>query len=176
MTPININQHLKSACKALGISKDITSYSLKRNGVTFRRLRGESDMEVQHAARWTSTRQLKTYDMSTQKEALRIQLIKRGLIKADKKEYGKYQPENKRCAFCDTLNAFNNKFCDGCKRPLDRKGLAQIDKKKDEEINELKTEVQALKESIEQRKPYEDMMYKFLQNKQVQEMFTKQLI
>ena len=52
LTPYNINKMLRVACKNLGIDKRITCYSLKRNGVTFRRLRGESDVEIQHAAGW----------------------------------------------------------------------------------------------------------------------------
>ena len=60
LTPYNINKKLGVACKNLGLNKRITCYSLKRNGVTFRRLAGQSDMEIQHAARWTSTKQLKT--------------------------------------------------------------------------------------------------------------------
>lgn len=175
LTPININKKLKTACKNLGLKKNITCYSLKRNGVTFRRLRGDTDMEIQHAARWTSTKQLQTYDMSTQDEAFKIRLIKRGLISADKPQYQKYEPKNKDCGFCETKNPFNAKTCSSCKRPLHRKGLIEDDKQKDKEIDTLKTEVQALKESIEKRQPYEDMMYKFLQNKEVQDMFKKSI-
>src|SRR3989344_4381803 len=78
--PKNINKVLKTACERLEIKKRITAYSLKRNGVTFRRLRGDSDVEIQHAARWTSTKQLKTYDMSNQEDAFKMELVKRGII------------------------------------------------------------------------------------------------
>ena len=47
LTPTNINKKIREACNKLGISKRITSYSLKRNGVTFARLQGESDVEIQ---------------------------------------------------------------------------------------------------------------------------------
>ena len=71
MKPKNVNKMIRKACKDLQIDKPITCYSLKRNGVTMRRLRGESDVEIQHAARWTSTKQLKTYDLSSQDEAFK---------------------------------------------------------------------------------------------------------
>ncbi|MBT4577190.1 tyrosine-type recombinase/integrase, partial [Candidatus Woesearchaeota archaeon] len=64
MTPDNMNKKLRFACKKLNIEKKITPYSLKRNGVTFSRLKGDSDVDIQHRAGWTSTKQLQTYDMS----------------------------------------------------------------------------------------------------------------
>ena len=48
LTPYTINMHLRNACEVLSIKKKITCYSLKRNGVTFRKARGESDVEIQH--------------------------------------------------------------------------------------------------------------------------------
>ena len=68
LTPDDVNEHLKQACTDLKIRKPITCYSFKRNGITFARLRGLSDVEIQHKARWTSTNQLKTYDLSTQED------------------------------------------------------------------------------------------------------------
>lgn len=121
LRPENINKHLKKALKHLKIDKPITAYSLKRNGVTMRRLRGDSDIEIQHAARWTSTKQLKTYDMSQQEDALKIQLAKRGMITDD--AFKQYQPENKTCIFCNSINGFNEVVCDNCKRPLDREKI-----------------------------------------------------
>ena len=118
----NINQRLKHACEALNIRKRITCYSLKRNGITFRRIRGDSDTEIQHAARWTSTKQLKIYDMSNQEDALEIALKKRGLSK-------KKEPENvskvKHCIFCGQDNGCTSEFCSTCKRPLDREKIKE---------------------------------------------------
>lgn len=175
MNPLNINQQLRTACKALGIKKNITCYSLKRNGVTFRRLSGQSDMEIQHAARWTSTRQLKTYDMSNHDEAFKIQLIKKGIIKADKPELQQYRPENKKCLFCNALNNASSLTCSNCKRPLDRAEITKNEQQKVEEINALKSELNDLKQSLESRKPYEDMMAQFFQNEKVKELFKETL-
>jgi len=117
MTPFNVNKHLKKALNHLRIDKPMTCYSLKRCGVTFRRLRGDSDMEIQHAARWTSTKQLNTYDKSKQDDAFRIQLARRGLIKD--KELEQYHPATKEC-ICGKVHGFTATTCDACKRPLDR--------------------------------------------------------
>lgn len=171
LTPDAVNKKLKKACKALGINKNITCYSIKRNGVTFRRLKGESDMDIQHAARWTSTKQLKTYDMSTQQDAFKQQLIKKGIISADKESLKKYQPENKKCMYCETLNISTAMVCSNCKRILDRKKLAELEGLKDDEIKKLTIEIDDLKKQIEKRKPYEEMMNQFFQKKEAQDMF-----
>lgn len=128
MTPYNVNKHLTNACKQLGISKRVTCYSLKRNGVTFRRLRGDSDMEIQHAARWTTSKQLNTYDLSRQEDAMKRELVKRGIIEADKGS--EMQPAQRRCLYCGELNGFMDRLCSKCKRPLDREAIkAEIDEK-----------------------------------------------
>ncbi len=130
LKPKNINKKLRQACEALGIPKQITCYSLKRNGVTFRRLNGESDVEIQHAARWTSSRQLKTYDLTEQEEALKIRLIRKGLLEPDK-AHAQYQPKTKTCLFCGAIAGFTDEFCPQCKRPLDRKKLLELEKKRE---------------------------------------------
>lgn len=170
MKNVNINKKLKYACQNLGINKTVTCYSFKRNGVTFKRLRGDSDVEIQHAARWTSTNQLKTYDMSTQEDAFKIQLIKRGLIKPDDKEYEKYTPEKKVCRFCDTSNLFTNKFCSNCKRPLDKTFVISSDYQKQEEIDNLKSEINILKTVLDQRKPYDELVAKLLENREIKKL------
>lgn len=126
LTPANINKKLKLACKHLSINKPITAYSLKRNGVTFKRIRGDSDIEIQRTARWTSTKQLKIYDLTDQDDALKIQLAKRGLIQEEK--FRQYLPETIRCSFCDTVSGFHEEFCTNpsCKRPLAGKGPKEI--------------------------------------------------
>lgn len=119
----NINKQLRHACAMLRIEKDITCYSLKRNGVTFRRQRGDTDMQIQHAARWTSTKQLQIYDMSTQQDAFNMELAKRGLVQ------GAGQKPNstvKTCQFCSAANGFTADFCVTCKRPLDRKKIEEM--------------------------------------------------
>src|SRR3989344_6542608 len=103
-----INKLLKHACKTLRIEKDITCYSLKRNGVTFRRQKGDSDVQIQHAARWTSTKQLKIYDQSTQEDALKIELQKRGMINEKVETFASVV---KHCMFCAYSNGFTAEFC-----------------------------------------------------------------
>lgn len=134
LKPSNINKMIRKACKDLDINKPITCYSLKRNGVTIRRLKGESDMEIQHAARWTSTKQLKTYDLSSQDEAFKLALEKRGLIKSDKGSANKL--EIKICSFCGEQAGFGEINCPKCKHPLDR-DVVVSEMKKDEEITRL---------------------------------------
>lgn len=124
MSPYNMNKHIRTACKRLGISKKVTCYSLKRNGVTFRRLRGDTDLEIQHAARWVSSEQLKTYDLSCQEDAFQAELIKRGIVKADKK-HKHLQPSTKQCIYCGMLCGFTERFCKQCKRPLDRREIKE---------------------------------------------------
>jgi len=118
----NINIRLKHACKSLGIKKNITCYSLKINGITYRRMRGDSDMQIQHVARWTSTKQLKIYDMSTQQDAFKIELEKRGILEGKKVDDWK----SKVCSFCGCENGFLEEFCTTCKRPLDREKLKEM--------------------------------------------------
>jgi len=136
LTPYAINKRLKKAAKELGINKPITCYSLKRNGVTFRRLRGDSDVEIQHAARWTSTKQLKTYDLSTQEDAFKRELVKRGLIEDEGLAY--LRPATKPCPYCGYRNGFSAKVCDNpaCSRPLDRRRI-EIRAKADEILTQI---------------------------------------
>ena len=131
MTNNNVNKRLKVACNALGINKSITCYSLKRNGITYRRLRGDSDTQIQHAARWTSTKQLKVYDMSTQEDALRIELVKRGLVDPQSAREKRFQPQFKVCTFCGSKNGFTMEFCSNCKRPMKREKIKEIAEKHD---------------------------------------------
>jgi predicted transport protein len=79
LKPFALNKRIKIALRNLEINKSVTCYSLKRNGVTFRRLRGDSDTEIQHVARWTTTKQLHTYDLSVQEDTLKIELARKGL-------------------------------------------------------------------------------------------------
>ena len=136
LTPYTLNKRLRTAVKQLGLNKPITCYSLKRNGVTFRRLRGDSDLEIQHVARWTSTKQLKIYDLSDQEDSLKIELIKRGLIKDE--QYKDLLPKTKNCIFCKQANiGFNEKQCPRCLRIIDSDKLKEIMGVKDAEKQKL---------------------------------------
>ena len=117
LTPSNINRKLRIACQKLGIEKSITAYSLKRNGVTFSRLRGDSDLEIQHKAGWTSTRQLKTYDLSTADDAFRLRLEKLGLVAAKKADSLETAP---RKCLCGQLLGFSDSACRKCLRPVEK--------------------------------------------------------
>lgn len=148
LKPPAVNKLIRQKCKKLGIEKPITLYSLKRNGVTMMRLAGKSDVDIQHTARWTTTKQLHTYDLSTQEEAFKIELIKRGKIKADKK-YKEFIPKIKLCVYCDTENGLAEAICSNCKRPLDRENIEEYENKKLEfltkEIAKITEEITMLK-------------------------------
>ena len=148
-TPININKRLRLVCYKLGIRKAITAYSLKRNGVSFKRLAGCSDVEIQHTARWTSLEQLKIYDLTTCDDTFKIALVKRGLIQGDEKTKA-FVPEIRKCSFCGTQNGFTNLVCDNCKRPLDRKTIEEIEKTRETEVGMLRTQLEDLKAMVMQ--------------------------
>jgi hypothetical protein len=124
---------IQERCRSIGIEKPITLYSLKRNGVTLMRLSGKSDLDIQHTARWTSTRQMTAYDLSTQEESFKVELIKRGRIKADPK-YANFAPTSKKCIICNTENGLTDTFCANCQRPLDRAAIEAEAKEKDERL------------------------------------------
>ncbi len=167
--PKNINNKLKTACKYLKIDKPVTAYSLKRNGVTFRRLRGDSDMEIQHAARWTSTKQLKTYDMSHQEEALKIELVKRGIIQ-DKK-YKDLQPKVKECLFCNAKHGFTAEICENCKRPLDRNKIRELESKREFDYQKLNKELEGIKQYMQDNKKYAMALNNFMRIPEIQKLF-----
>jgi len=151
LNPYKVNKFLKKACKNLHIDKPITCYSFKRNGITFARQRGDSGLEIQHRARWTSIKQLKTYDQNTQDDAFKIALAKRGLIKDD--IYKKFSPKTKTCLFCgfDKI-AFTEDICPKCKHIVDREKIKQEIESLDvkaEELKKIREDNQKLQESIE---------------------------
>lgn len=164
LKPDNINKFIQVACKHLGITKPVTCYSLKRNGVTMRRLRGESDMEIQHAARWTSASQLKTYDLSNQDEAFKKELQRRGLVAGDSN--GQEGLGTKSCAFCNKAVGFEETVCPNCKRPLDRQVIVEEAKQKDQEIQQLQQQIQSINEQFESMKKQmmQEMMTLIAQN------------
>ena len=137
-TPFNINKKLKIACKHLGIDKPITMYSIKRCGVTFARLQGATDVQIQHRARWASTKQLQVYDLSTQQDAFDLRLIQKGIKKDSNKTInGSVNSDIKICIFCgETKNGFADTVCKNCKHILDRNKI-QAEIKKENTLNEL---------------------------------------
>ena len=156
LKPKTINDLLKKACKCLKINKPITCYSLKRNGVTFARLKGETDLEIQHKARWTSTKQLKTYDLSNQEDSFKISLAKHGLIKEDK--FKEFLPKTKTCPFCgfDKIG-FSEDICNNCLHVLSKEKLKEnlkaekdLDVITNPDLNQLFKLVYKLKADLEQ--------------------------
>jgi integrase len=116
--PNGVNKYLRNATRDLRIDKRITAYSLKRNGITFSRLRGDADVDIQRRAGWTSTRQLQTYDMSTSHDALQRELVKRGLAKGNL--LSQSGSSTKMC-ICGARIGFSEKVCSICKRVTDKK-------------------------------------------------------
>ena len=144
LKPERIGTMLRTACHDLGIDKPITCYSLKRNGITARRARGDPDVNTQHAAGWTSTKQLKDYDLSDQEDAFRRELEKRGLAPDSA---GKVQVP-RVCAFCGTRAGIGETICPQCKRPLDRTQIRAEVQERENEIGELRQIVEALTAQI----------------------------
>ena len=77
-------------------------------------------MAIQHRAGWTSTNQLKTYDLSTQQDSFKQELAKRGLIESN--EYKDLLPKTKEC-ICGQIIGFTDRICPGCKRMTDTKEI-----------------------------------------------------
>lgn len=162
LTPFNVGKMLRKACKDLNIQKPVTCYSLKRNGVTMRRLRGDSDMEIQHAARWKSLKQLQTYDLSSQDEAFKKELEKRGLLPQDQKSAG--STTAKKCGFCNAQAGFNDILCPNCKRPLDRHVIVEEVKAKEQEVQKLQQKIESLSQQYDSMKQQmvQDLMQQLL--------------
>lgn len=84
MTVFNANKIIKLACKKIGLNKPITGYSFKRNGISNARLDPNiNDKDIQDRARWITSVQLQTYDITAQEESFRAELIRKGLINGD---------------------------------------------------------------------------------------------
>ncbi len=140
LNPMTANWILRETLRRLGIKKHITNYSFKRNGVTARYLAGEPAQNIQKIAGWTSTNQLRTYDLSEQEEFLEEELIKKGIIKA-KDRFKKRLVTYKQCAFCNTINPKSNEHCSQCKRPLNRNAILEAEEEKGKELSDLKEEM-----------------------------------
>lgn len=151
MKPHSINKKLRETCKKIGLNKPITCYSFKRNGVTHLRLRGEADKDIQSRARWKTTEQLHTYDISDQKIAFRAELVRKGIIKPESEAEKIDAPTTKPCAFCNTINPLNNKICSSCKRLLWREDIENEEKKKQERIERLEQQLKSISITIAKR-------------------------
>ena len=121
LTPANVNKKIKNALRNLGIKRNVTCYSLKRNGVSFRRLNGDTDAEIQHVAGWTSTKQLATYDLTNADDILTKQLERRGLLA---KKVTAQNQQTKICV-CGAKVGFSEKICGICKRVVDSEKIAK---------------------------------------------------
>ncbi len=144
LTPYNVNKKIKKACKDLKINKPLTCYSFKRNGVTQAKKNGDSDVEIQHKAGWSSTKQLQTYDLTTQNDALEVTLRKKGLIVDDE---ANISTEAVQCPFCGERAGFSDRICRKCRHPLDKK-LALSEKEKNDETELIKAENKELKTAL----------------------------
>jgi len=146
LKPHTINKHLQNKLKVLKINKPVTCYSLKRSGVTYRRLRGDSDLQIQHTARWTSTKQLKTYDLSQHDDTFKLELIKRGII--EEKTSNNLKILSNKCMFCETVNGIGTSICKTCKRPLDRKKIINEIQERTNRIDELEKQINNMPQQI----------------------------
>lgn len=157
LTPAGINKHLREKSKLLGIHKPVTCYSFKRNGITLMRARGDSELEIQHRARWRSIKPLKSYDMNQRQDAIRITLAKRGLITEDR--FQESQPLLKKCLYCECVNGIAEDICSRCKRPLDRERIKQ-----------------QVEESLSGKRKADNLMAKLLEDKTVQELLVQKIM
>jgi len=146
MSVYNVDRQIKRHLEALGITKPITSYSLKRNGVTLRILRGESEVDIQKRAGWTTTKQLSTYDLSNSNELFKRELVQRGLIAPD--ESTRDLQISKTCAICGAINGPAELICYQCKRPLDRSKLLEQENKVANELQDIKRQLGALQQTV----------------------------
>jgi len=146
LTPKHSNKIIKNVLKELGIDKHITNYSFKRNGVTSRYKKGEAGQTIQKIAGWSSTAQLKTYDLSEQEEFFENELIEKGILKP-KDKTKKAKVNYKVCAFCNEINPMSNDICSQCRRPLNREDIMKQEAKKEKQIMELQQQMAQLQKA-----------------------------
>ncbi|HLC53267.1 MAG TPA: hypothetical protein VJK03_01870, partial [Candidatus Nanoarchaeia archaeon] len=182
LKPFAANILIKRRCKRLRINKPITLYSLKRNGVTYCRLRGDSDVDIQHRARWSSTKQLKTYDLSHQEDSFKLELIKRGIITPDE-QHKELAPRTKQCIFCQAVNGVAEAICTKCKRPLDRRVIEEEAKIQEQEKETLREELQKLQQQMNQlvnqeqrRSAYDEILNQIVKLPEFQELCKKEIV
>jgi hypothetical protein len=105
-------------------------------------------VDIQHRARWSSTKQLKTYDLSHQDDTFKLELIKRGLIEPDdgNKELA---PRTKQCLFCQEINGIAESICGKCTRPLDRKLIEEQEKSLKQDQDSLRGELDLVRQQMQ---------------------------
>ena len=165
LKPEAANIQMKRRLARLGIKKPITLYSLKRNGVTHCRLRGDSDVDIQHRARWTSTKQLKTYDLSHHEDTFKLELVKRGMLEPGQGQEA-LTPRVKTCAFCKSENGVAETVCRTCKRPLDRKAVEKDEQDADGlrvQFEAMQSQMSKLNRDLEQRRQYDQVLVNLLE-------------
>lgn len=156
LKPPAVSNMLRDRCRLLGIGKPITLYSLKRNGVTICRLRGDSDVDIQHRARWATTKQLRTYDLSSQDDTFKIELMKRGMIKPEQRYAS---PDMmKRCPFCSHENGMAESVCLRCRRPLDREKLEQAEKRREDKERALQSELGTIRDELARARQRDELL------------------
>ncbi|OGI83873.1 hypothetical protein A2903_01515 [Candidatus Nomurabacteria bacterium RIFCSPLOWO2_01_FULL_33_17] len=153
LTNKSVNERLRNAVKKLMINKQITCYSLKRMGVTFRILNGDAPQVIQKIAGWKTMRSLHFYDQSKQEEVFNQELVRKGKIPNNTLQVQEFRMTEKECLFCNHKNKFTDTICNNCKRPLDREKLREIDMKKDQEIGQLKQAFALLVDNLSSNRP-----------------------
>jgi len=170
LTPKATNKILRGKLKKLGLNKSLTNYSLKRSGVSARYFNGEPAQNIQKIAGWTSTNQLKTYDLTEQRDFLDQELIIKGLKESNGNEE-QYIVE-KTCPFCHSKNAYDNAVCYECKRPLSKKVI-------EEELQEkesLRLKVEELELTVHRDNEIRDRARKDIPYKEAIKEVLKEMI
>ena len=145
LTPKAANKYVQSKLKELGINKRLTNYSFKRNGVTHKYISGEPAQNIQKIANWTSTDQLKIYDLSEQEEFLQKELEDKGIIKTGSKQK---KVSYKVCSFCNAINTVSATKCSKCQRSLDREQILKEEANKDKKLEDMEKKLNLLLDSL----------------------------
>lgn len=175
LTPSAVGQAIKGRLQVLGIKKPISLYSLKRNGVTYCRLRGDSDVDIQHRARWSSTKQLNTYDLSEQDDTFRLELVRRGILEPEEGQRD-LAPRSKTCSYCRSRNGAVEKICGNCGRPLDRVAVEAEVRKQEataREITVLSEQVESMRLELDHRAKYDEVLAKMVRMPEFMELWER---
>ena len=119
LKPVTINKKIRTKLKQLNINIPITSYSIKRNGITYLDILGVPATDIQHRAGWTSTKQLQIYSKKDQDVAFKKRLADAGkLSDYEAQKYKQSVDLTQKCSSCGTLNKFTDEYCSSCRNPL----------------------------------------------------------
>ena len=113
--PATVNKHLRRSVQGTRDRERSDGLLTQAQRSDLRQEKGDSDLELQHRAGWTSTKQLQTYDLSTPEDAYSDQLAKRGLTNREREEV---DMSTKSCV-CGALAGFADRLCTACHRVLD---------------------------------------------------------